>query len=273
MRPADNTDCLADTIKTRLMAYAEDFAFDNFQWDHHRTAKENLTERREQMFRAATAIARRVELDPDLDVLWLVELMDLSDEAAMRLIRGTFIPYVIYDHHRDEAERTAQTDSLTGLGNAHAFQRAMRSASTERAWFIALDLDRFKAINDNYGHAAGDAALREFARILQDVLQAHGLRSRAFRVGGDEFMVIVSGRRAHSTARHIVKELERMLPARLNEAEYFADGTGNQFPPAWFRETRLWFSAGVAESPRLADMELLGIKRRKHMADGDYTGR
>ena len=53
---------------------------------------------------------------------------------------------------------------------------------------LALDLDRFKEINDTYGHAAGDAVLAEFARRIRDEIREVDL---AFRQGGEEFVVLL----------------------------------------------------------------------------------
>jgi diguanylate cyclase (GGDEF)-like protein len=97
---------------------------------------------------------------------------------------------------RSRAEIESVTDALTGLLNRGGLYReldaalAQRTASGEPLGVMLLDLNGFKAVNDNYGHAAGDAALREVARRLRD------LRSRGWtfgRLGGDEFAGICPG--------------------------------------------------------------------------------
>ena len=91
------------------------------------------------------------------------------------------------------ATRESLTDGLTGLANRRALVRALEeyfaAGEPRRPWSLALfDLNGFKAYNDTFGHAAGDDLLCRLARQL-DV--AVGERARAFRLGGDEFCVLV----------------------------------------------------------------------------------
>ena len=99
---------------------------------------------------------------------------------------------------RREAElrRLADTDPLTGVLNRRAFDEAARSAcALARAQGIAFavvtfDLDGFKPLNDRYGHAAGDAALRAMADAARRDLRAGDLIAR---LGGDEFAIALPG--------------------------------------------------------------------------------
>lgn len=85
-------------------------------------------------------------------------------------------------------------DPLTGLFNRRfmdewverELQRAMRAGGTMS--LVLLDLDHFKRINDGYGHDAGDAVLREVARVLQEQVRAGDV---ACRFGGEEFAVVI----------------------------------------------------------------------------------
>ena len=87
-------------------------------------------------------------------------------------------------------EHLASHDPLTGLVNRAAFDIALHEAVRSDAPFalIAVDLDRFKAVNDLFGHGAGDAILIRVARILDDCVRAQDLVAR---VGGDEFVVLL----------------------------------------------------------------------------------
>ena len=84
--------------------------------------------------------------------------------------------------YREELERQARTDWLTGLGNRRALERALREGLTPGEVLMVLDLDGLKALNDREGHLAGDALLRRFGACLQGLARAHG--GRAFRLGG-----------------------------------------------------------------------------------------
>jgi diguanylate cyclase (GGDEF)-like protein/PAS domain S-box-containing protein len=96
---------------------------------------------------------------------------------------------------RQERERlawNASHDALTGLMNRAAFERQVVAAidAGRAAALMAIDLDRFKAINDTGGHAAGDAVLRDVAALLQGQVRA---TDSVARVGGDEFAVLLVG--------------------------------------------------------------------------------
>lgn len=87
----------------------------------------------------------------------------------------------------------AQIDGLTGLWNRAYFDARLDSALSEASRTGAIislamcDIDRFKEINDHYGHPAGDAVLEGFARILVAELRRHDV---ACRYGGEEFAII-----------------------------------------------------------------------------------
>ncbi len=90
--------------------------------------------------------------------------------------------------------RLADTDSLTGIANRASFEQTLEDQldgareQTGVLAVISLDLDRFKQVNDLYGHQAGDDALREAARIFTACVEDQGLLAR---VGGEEFAVVL----------------------------------------------------------------------------------
>jgi diguanylate cyclase (GGDEF)-like protein len=94
----------------------------------------------------------------------------------------------------EEAQRLSHTDALTGLFNYRTLKDSLRREVERAARFghplcvLALDLDRFKDVNDTYGHAAGDVVLVEFARRMRSVIREVDL---AFRRGGEEFVVLL----------------------------------------------------------------------------------
>lgn len=97
----------------------------------------------------------------------------------------------------EESERRnrelAHKDALSGLANRLHFDQALREAADRLAHapfaVIAGDLDRFKAVNDIHGHAAGDEVIRTVAERLREAVGEFGLVGR---VGGDEFVVLVN---------------------------------------------------------------------------------
>ncbi|CAN7151142.1 diguanylate cyclase [Neorhizobium sp. LjRoot104] len=110
-------------------------------------------------------------------------------------------------HHRHEA----MTDALTGLLNRRALfeQHGHRILGSSTA-VVVFDIDRFKAINDQHGHAAGDEVLRLFA---DDLRSGTKTRATVARLGGEEFVVILvnvlPGR-----AERIANDISRRFAAR-----------------------------------------------------------
>ena len=97
--------------------------------------------------------------------------------------------------HREQLSWTASHDELTGLANRREFELRLGEEIGERAGgepsaALFIDLDRFKAVNDSSGHAAGDALLKNIASILVGRARAH---DTVARIGGDEFAVLLRG--------------------------------------------------------------------------------
>lgn len=108
----------------------------------------------------------------------------------------------------------AISDHLTGLFNRQGFEAILdlqirdadRNGSELACLFI--DLDRFKAINDNLGHAAGDAVLREFTLKLQPLLTP---LDSASRLGGDEFAILLAGDKVEERALQFCERICTLL--------------------------------------------------------------
>jgi len=125
----------------------------------------------------------------------------------------------------NEVGKIAMTDALTELGNRRFFDQTLatetaRAKATGAALSLAIaDLDRFKSVNDRFGHAVGDQLLRLFA----DLLALHAKDSAfAARYGGEEFALVFPGasvEKATSTVERIRRELEskRWVVGEKNE--------------------------------------------------------
>ncbi len=106
--------------------------------------------------------------------------------------------------HQNQLRLLAQTDTLTGIGNRHYFtlksERALQETARdgEVSSLIMFDLDHFKAINDTYGHGAGDWVLKQVGKICA----AHCRKVDYIgRLGGEEFAVLLRGVDLASAAR------------------------------------------------------------------------
>jgi diguanylate cyclase (GGDEF)-like protein len=124
--------------------------------------------------------------------------------------------------HYEASEERASTDALTGLPNRRAFDAVLDAEIDVRrrhggTFSIALiDLDRFKALNDTEGHAAGDRALR----LVSDTLGARVRASdAAARLGGDEFVVLLRNATTRDCAR-IRETLVSAIDMRLARAGF-----------------------------------------------------
>jgi diguanylate cyclase (GGDEF)-like protein len=130
----------------------------------------------------------------------------------------------------------AHHDSLTGLHNRAALSDYLATTidQTVRAGgtfaILCLDLDRFKEVNDLYGHLVGDALLREVARRLQAVAEGAFLA----RVGGDEFIVITVGDAQAAAVGQLAQQLGTALSGDIEIAG---------------RQLRVGLSIGIASCP------------------------
>ncbi|MDQ2864858.1 MAG: diguanylate cyclase [Candidatus Eremiobacteraeota bacterium] len=121
------------------------------------------------------------------------DAMDLRERDLMQLM-GLFISAALEREQQNERiERMAFNDSLTGLPNRALFhdriENALAAARRYARGFAVMyvDIDKFKEINDGFGHAAGDAVLKEVARRLRAALRESDTVSR---FGGDEFVIL-----------------------------------------------------------------------------------
>jgi diguanylate cyclase len=181
-------------------------AFQREVWDGIAAAHEGLDQPREAL--AAIKCARALE----------IRLADSSAVARLEKneVRADMAKVTL------ELARLADEDSLTGLANRRAAERALRSAleggQTDPLALLFMDLDHFKAINDRFGHAMGDRVLRECAQLMRLGSRSVDL---AARWGGEEFLLILVGAdagRAIEIAERLRLAVERFDWAALDPA-------------------------------------------------------
>lgn len=122
-----------------------------------------------------------------------------------------------YNAMTAEFERLAYLDRLTGLPNRRYLERHMakrdsrsNQPSASHNAVLAIDIDGFKPVNDNHGHAIGDRVLALIARRIAGAIDERGL---LFRVGGDEFIAVIPLARAQGrdAARAIAEEIRQSM--------------------------------------------------------------
>ncbi len=150
---------------------------------------------------------------------WL-ELLSL--EGLLFTISIAFILLAMAKERTEYRHRTAaRTDPLTGVANRRGFLEQTASslnaaAGTQPTAVLLFDLDRFKTINDRYGHAVGDRTLKIFA----DIAKAHvGTAGTVGRWGGDEFVAVLP-----NTTREIAATVAERIQVALEHAAADIDG-------------------------------------------------
>ena len=151
--------------------------------------------------------------------------------GVLEPLAKAFVPFVLTALEADVAKRKAETDALTELPNRRSFERALRRACAGPAALVAIDIDHFKEVNDTYGHAAGDEALRLLGRLLLSALREGDV---AARIGGEEFTVLLPG-----GDLRLAMEVAERLRALVESRTFRAAGA----------ERRLTISCGVSAFP------------------------
>jgi diguanylate cyclase (GGDEF)-like protein len=159
---------------------------------------------------AATCVVRFVPIQPEhQQTVWtLTKILSVA-------LRGA--------RAREVRERQWMTDALTGVYRRDAMDDVLRHQIEHAGVVVCFDLIGFKAVNDAYGHVAGDRLLREFADMLRTFFRASDL---IFRFGGDEFVVLCPDANADqlghrmTTLRAQVQSHHHRLDVRIGLAPY-----------------------------------------------------
>ncbi len=137
----------------------------------------------------------------------------LNSSCGFAGYRGVGSDITLTRRAAEETQYLATHDGLTGLGNRRMFIEKLEQACSDlsddpRKTFalLMLDLDRFKEVNDDHGHAAGDAVLRETASRLKVNMRPGDVIAR---LGGDEFALIMP----YTNAREAAAKAERLIEA------------------------------------------------------------
>jgi diguanylate cyclase len=234
--------CLALAELADIAASAEDWA----------TAYRHLAEARRLDAKTTHASARRAG-----QLLAVRVSVEESQRELTRLRdRASGLENLVaeLDAQRAHLAQAALIDPLTGLANRRAADRAVQSASNSRrrCGVIIVDIDRFKAVNDRFGHPIGDAVLRRVGLVIAGCVRERDL---AARYGGEEFLCLLTSdpRGARAVAERIRRTVAELELAAI------APGLG-----------QVTISAGVAEGEAatlkrmlaLADQRMYIAKRR-----------
>lgn len=210
----------------------------------------------------ATIIGRALDLSPIIDatVLALVLCVVVAvagrlreESTANELLRGSL----------SRARRAADHDPLTGIANRAYFMRSLARAAAatkpgERVVVLFCDLDRFKLVNDRYGHLVGDSVLQMAASRLANTVRSIDL---AARIGGDEFGVIARHVHHVDEAAHMASQIEGAF------ADPFQSAAGRFDIGVTVGISMFPDDGSDAESlVRIADSRMYRAKQAKHAA-------
>ena len=171
----------------------------------------------------------------------LFVVITVSTIAVIILLIALFI------HYRKARiiQSISQTDALTGILNRGAIQTQITMTLDKEKQnselvcpLIAVDLDNFKAVNDNYGHAEGDLLLKEVANVLTRSVRQTDLVGR---MGGDEFIVYLTNVSNKKTAEKVAAKLCTAVSALSLEKEEWSDITAS-FGVAFGDSNSTWSS-------------------------------
>ncbi len=136
------------------------------------------------------------------------------DMSALNLLHDPAIRGVVVNGRdvsdqrelQDQLSYQAQHDPLTGLPNRQVFSERLRAAvlGGRKISVLFIDLDRFKWVNDEWGHDVGDDLLRRVGRRLGRCVRSHDTLAR---VGGDEFVILLDGVRDESEALRVAERI------------------------------------------------------------------
>lgn len=107
-------------------------------------------------------------------------------------------------------DEAVMNDPLTGLGNRRRWERLVAERGGQRVALLLCDLDRFKAVNDDFGHTTGDAVLRRVSAVIQATARSSDV---VIRWGGEEFLVVVTLDKAAGPQRQAERLREAVATA------------------------------------------------------------
>jgi len=174
------------------------------------------------------------------------------------------------------AEALGRTDQLTGLANRRAFMEAVAEQKPEALALVIVDIDRFKRVNDSYGHLAGDEVIRSVAEAMAAELAEFGLVAR---VGGEEFALLVSNAPAEIVEKRLAAFRERVAATPVLTQGHAVQVTisggvavrhaGESFEQLYSSADRALYAAKAAGRNRVLSADAVAVLIERGKFDGE----
>ncbi len=158
--------------------------------------------------------------------LMMLDKLVLLEGKSQKRIRGQhyelygFVQDITFYKQIKTIEFKAYHDTLTGLANRHKLNQAVRKLMVYNFAILYMDLDKFKPINDHYGHAVGDEVLKIVAKRLITSTRKTDL---VVRMGGDEFLILQSDVRNKEDAATLAKKIICEVKKEIKVEDYHLD--------------------------------------------------
>ena len=160
-----------------------------------------------EVVRYETSLGQQIaEFSPNISTERFKEVVDSLVESTQQMQEGSGALHTHLEESRREvkvlkeelavARTEAKTDPLTGLANRNGFEEGIEAISRSTDYdstvhtLLIADIDRFKSVNDNYGHLFGDKVIKAVAKALENLTKGKDI---AARFGGEEFVVVLPG--------------------------------------------------------------------------------
>ena len=155
-----------------------------------------------------------------IPVVFLTAESDMTNEVkglsmgAMDFIRKPFDPEVMktridkimsITEEKKVLEGAANRDTLTNLSTRKTLENFMESEDGKEGYFLLLDLDNFKQVNDTYGHVVGDSVLVKIAHVFEEVVGTD--KDQICRLGGDEFAIFLNSDMDREEVKNLIRRL------------------------------------------------------------------
>ena len=165
------------------------------------------------VFKPLYGCVKRIRKDSIIPLIGAYEIRFLAKNYNLM--------YYTTKENENQLNYDANHDKLTGLFNRRGYEFFLKNIDMETCALMIIDLDKFKGINDTYGHDIGDKIIKKAAKLI-----FNSFRSQDYvcRIGGDEFAVIMT--RADASMKDLIKRKVDMINEKMASTE------GEDVPPA-----------------------------------------